>query len=319
MLVLSLLGVSCDYLLLAGAPSIGWLFAGRLLAGLTGANASAANAYIADVTPPAQRSQRFGLIGAAFGAGFIFGPALGGVLGSIALRLPFLVAAGLALCNAAYGAFRLPESLAIENRRRFSFRHANPIGSFHTLAADRVVKRMALAWWCMWFGLGALQTSFVLSTALRFGWGPAENGWALAAVGVSQAVVQGLLVRPLIRWIGERRAVFAGFSFSAAAYLAFGFASAGWVIYVGVLLQACGAVASPAMRALMSARTAPERQGELQGGLASVEGLTAIISPMIAGALFATATQMEGAAWAGAPFLLAALMYGAALAVVAKA
>jgi DHA1 family tetracycline resistance protein-like MFS transporter len=316
-LVLSLLGVSFDYLLLAVAPSIGWLLVGRLLAGVTGANISTANAYIADVTPQAQRSQRFGLIGAAFGAGFIFGPALGGLLGSITLRLPFVVAAGLALCNATYGAFRLPESLPVESRRSFSFRRANPVGSLHALAADPVVKRMAVAWWCMWFGLGALQTSFVLSTALRFAWGPAENGWALATIGVSQALVQGFLVRPVIRFLGERRAVFAGFTLSAGAYLAFGLASAGWVIYAGVLLQALGSVASPAIRALLSARAAPERQGELQGGLASVQGLTAVISPIIAAALFATATRMAGPAGSGAPFVLAAVMYCVALAVAA--
>ncbi len=314
-LVASLLGVAFDYLLLAVAPSLWWLFLGRLLAGLTGANFSVANAYVADVTPPGQRSQRFGLIGAAFGAGFILGPALGGVLGAVNLRLPFLVAAILALSNAAYGVFRLPESLTAENRRRFSWRRANPVGSLHAMATDPVVRRLALAWWCMWFGMGALQTSFVLANAMRFGWGPAENGWALATVGVTMALVQGLLVRSVIRRLGERRAMLGGFVLSAGAYLAFGLAPSGWVIYLGLLLQGLGAVATPAIRALMSIRAGPDRQGEMQGGLASVQGLAAIIAPVIAAALFTVATQQVGAAGSGAPFLLAAAMYGVAIVV----
>ena len=272
-IVLSVLGVSANYILLAWAPSLAWLFLGRLLAGATAASASAANAYIADITPPEQRSARFGLVGATFGAGFVFGPAMGGVLGNIDLRLPFVAAAGLALANACYGALVLPESLPPERRRAFSWRRANPVGSLRTLLSQRETGWLALGWSFMWFGLGALQSSFVLSTGLRFGWGPQDNGWALAAVGVSQALVQGLLVRPLTRRVGERRAAFGGFGFAILAYLCFGFAQSGWVIYVAVVLQAMGAVSGPAMRGLLSARTPAERQGELQGGLSSVEGL----------------------------------------------
>ncbi len=318
-IILSLFGVAVNYLLLAWAPSLSWLFLGRLFAGATAANASAANAYIADITPPELRSQRFGLVGATFGAGFICGPALGGILGAVDLRLPFLVAAGLALANAAYGALLLPESLPPERRRRFSWRRANPIGSLRTLLADSAVARLAFAWCCMWFGLGALQSSFVLSTGLRFGWGPRENGWALAAVGVTQALVQGLLVRPVIRRLGERRTAFAGFALSAASYVSFGVAQRGWVIYAGVLLQGLGAVATPAMRGLLSARASADRQGELQGGLSSVEGLTAIVSPLAAAALFTYATLAGGAAWGGAPFLLAAAAHGAAMLALRRA
>ena len=263
--VLSLVGSSANYLLLMWAPSLAWLFLGRLLAGATAASASAANAYIADITPPAQRAARFGLVGAMFGAGFVFGPAIGGVLGAIDLRLPFTVAAGLSIANACYGALVLPESLTPQHRRAFAWRRANPVGSLRTLAANRVVGRLALGWSLMWFGLGALQAAFVLSTAERFGWGPRENGWALAAVGVTQAVVQGALVRPIIRRLGERRAAFTGFAFSVASYGCFGFAQAGWVIYLAVLLQAFGAVAGPAMRGMMSAQTGAGRAGRVAG------------------------------------------------------
>ena len=318
-IILSLTGSATNYFLLAAAPSLTWLFLGRLVAGATAANQSAANAYIADVTPPELRSQRFGLVGATFGAGFVCGPALGGLLGAIDLRLPFLVAGGLALANAAYGALVLPESLPQDRRRPFSWRRANPVGSLHTLAADRPVARMALAWCCMWFGLGALQSCFVLSMALRFGWGPSANGWALATVGLGQALVQGLLVRPIIRRIGERRAAFAGFGLSAAAYLLYGLATQGWMIYAAIILQAASSISTPAVRALLSVRAGPSRQGEMQGGLSSVEGLTAVVSPILAAALFEWATQAGGAAWGGAPFLLSAAAYVAAAIALARA
>ena len=311
-IILSVLGVSANYLLLAWAPSLAWLFLGRLFAGATAASASAANAYIADITPPAQRSARFGLVGATFGAGFVLGPAMGGVLGDINLRLPFLVAAGLALANAAYGALVLPESLPPDRRRAFTWRRSNAIGSLRWLAQERPMAWMAAAWSLMWFGLGALQSAFVLSTGLRFGWGPQDNGWALAAVGVSQALVQGVLVRPIIRRLGERRAAFSGFGVAVLAYILFGVAQAGWVIYVAVVVQAFGAIAGPALRGLLSASTAADRQGELQGGLSSVEGLTAIVSPVVAAMVFSVAVGAGGAAWAGAPFLVGALTYGAA-------
>lgn len=310
--ILSLVGASANYLLLTWAPSLTWLFLGRLIAGTTAASASAANAYIADITPAALRSSRFGLVGAMFGAGFVLGPAMGGVLGNIDLRLPFLVAAGLSLGNACYGAFVLPESLPLVSRRAFSWLRANPVGSLHTLAADRVTGRLALGWGMMWFGMGALQATFVLSMGLRFGWDTQANGLALAAVGISQAVVQGALVRPIIRRLGERRAAFTGFGCAAAAYACFGFAQAGWVIYAGVMLQALGAIAGPAMRGMMSARASADGQGELQGGLSSVEGLTAIASPVVAAIVFSLAVRFGGPGWGGAPFLLGACTYGLA-------
>ena len=309
-IILAMLGVAANYLLLAWAPTLAWLFLGRLLAGATAANFSTATAYVADITEPAKRSARFGLVGATFGAGFVFGPALGGVLGDINLRLPFLVAAGLALADAAFGALVMPESLPLERRRPFSWRRANPIGTLHVMLADRTTGWLTAAWAMLWFGLGALQSTFVLSMGLRFGWGPRENGWALAALGVTQALVQGLLVRPVIRWMGERGAAFAGFALAGGAYLVFGLAPAGWVIYLAVVLQALGAIATPALRGLLSARAAPERQGETQGGLSSVQGLTAVVAPLLASFVYSGAVRWGGVPWAGAPFLLGALTYG---------
>ncbi|MBV9735458.1 MAG: MFS transporter [Acidisphaera sp.] len=319
-LLLSLAGVCANYLMLALAPSLAWLFLGRVLAGATAANISTANAYIADVTAPERRGQRFGLIGAMFGLGFVLGPALGGGLGSIALRLPFLAAAGLAGCNLLYGVFVLPESLPPERRRAFAWRRANPVGSLGALAADRAGAHLAVAWSCMWFGLGALQSSFVLSTALRFGWGAAQNGAALATVGIGQALVQGLLVRRVIARLDERRTALAGYLCNALAFLVLAAAWQGWMIYVGLLAQALGAVSIPSVRALLSARAGPERQGEMQGALASIEGLTAIVAPLVAATLFTLATRPGTALpFPGAPFLLAAGMYLLAHAAVRRA
>ena len=316
-LLLSLSGVCANYLMLAWAPSLGWLFAGRLIAGATSANVSAATAYIADVTPPQRRVQRFGLVGAMFGLGFVLGPALGGVLGSYGLRLPFLAAAALAFCNALYGLLVLPESLPRERRRPFQWRRANPVGSLAVVLSNKVFIRLGMAWCCAWFALGALQSSFVLSNNLRFGWGTRENGFALAAVGVTQALVQGLVVRRVVPWLGERRAALSGYVFAASAYAAFALAPAGWAIYLGVVLQSFGAISGPAVQAMVSAGAGPDRQGETQGALASLQGLTAIVSPLAAGWLFGAFTGPAAPVYfPGAPFLMSVLTYLAAFAAI---
>lgn len=312
-LLVSLSGVCANYLMLAWAPSLAWLFAGRLIAGATAANVSAATAYIADVTPPAQRAQRFGLVGAMFGLGFVLGPALGGVLGEYGLRLPFLAAAALAGTNVLYGLFVLPESLPPERRRAFQWRRANPVATLGVITADRDYARLALAWCCAWFAIGSLQSSFVLANELRLGWGPRGNGLALAAVGMGAALVQGLLVRRVVGRFGERRAALIGYGFAACAYTLFAFGYAGWIIYLGAALQAIGAVSGPAVQAMVSARAGPDRQGEMQGALASAQGLTAIVSPLIGGALFGVfAGKGAPIHFPGAPFLLATATYAIA-------
>ncbi len=308
-LLLSLSGICANYLLLAWAPSLAWLFLGRLIAGATAANASTANAYIADVTPLEKRASRFGLVGASFGVGFVVGPALGGVLGGYGLRLPFLVAACLAGCNLVYGAFVLPESLPPERRRPFDWRHANPWGSAHMVFDDPVLRRLALNWCCIWFALAAIPSSFVLANTMRFGWDSRQNGLALGMAGLSSAVVQGLLVRRIVPALGERRAALAGALLTGSGYVCQGFAMVPAFVFVGIGLQAMGAFGNAAVQAMVSAEAGPDRQGETQGALSSLQGLTAILSPLLASTLFSTFAR-EGAAFVfpGAPFLASALV-----------
>ena len=305
-LLLSLTGICVNYLLLSWAPSLPWLFVGRLIAGATAANASAATAYIADVTPPQQRAQRFGLVGAMFGLGFVLGPALGGLLGAYGLRLPFLAAATLAGLNLLYGTLVLPESLPAERRRPFSWRRANPLRTFSILSRDRIFLPLAVAWCCAWFAIGMVQSSFVLANELRLGWGSRANGFALGALGIGSAVVQGVVVRRLVPWFGERRTAMLGYVLAAVAYFLFGIATQGWILYIGIALQGLGAVTGPAVQAMMSARTGPDRQGEMQGVLASLQALTAIFSPLIGGLLFSVFAPLGVP---GTPFLFAVLTF----------
>jgi DHA1 family tetracycline resistance protein-like MFS transporter len=310
-LLLSLSGICANYLLLAWAPSLTWLFLGRLIAGGTAANAATATAYIADVTPPRDRAGQFGLVGAMFGVGFVLGPAVGGVLGGYGLRLPFLVAAGLAGCNVLYGLFVLPESLPPERRRPIDWRRANPMGSLRLVMASRNLGRLAIAWGAIWFALGALQSTFVLANQARFGWDTKQNGMALAAAGLGSAVVQGLLVRRVVPALGERRAAIVGGMLAVCAYLCIAFAPFGWVVLLGLIIQAAGGITSPAVQGLVSASAAADRQGETQGALASVQGLTAIVSPLIASWVFSTFTGAAAPVLLpGAPFVVSALAYG---------
>jgi MFS transporter, DHA1 family, tetracycline resistance protein len=313
-LLLSLSGICANYMLLAWAPSLAWLFLGRLIAGATAANAATATAYIADVTPPEKRAGQFGLIGAAFGIGFVVGPALGGVLGAYGLRLPFYVAAGLAGCNVLYGLFVLPESLPPARRRPLDWRRANPLGSLRVVMASSDLRRLAIAWGAIWFALGALQSTFVLANQTRFGWDTRHNGMALAVAGLGSAVVQGLLVKRIVPLFGERRTAMIGGFIVAFAYLCIAFAPFGWVVILGILMQSLGAVTSPAIQGLVSASASADRQGETQGALSSVQGLTAIASPLVASWVFSTFTGSDAPVWLpGAPFVVSALAYGLAI------
>jgi DHA1 family tetracycline resistance protein-like MFS transporter len=313
-LLLSLGGIGANYLLLAWAPSLAWLFLGRLIAGATAANAATATAYIADVTPPAKRAGQFGLVGAMFGVGFVIGPAVGGLLGSYGLRLPFLVAAGLAGCNVLYGLFVLPESLPPERRRAFDWRHANPLGSLLVVMANRNLARLAIAWGSIWFALGAVQSTFVLANSARFGWDTQHNGMALAVAGLGSAIVQGFLVRRIVPALGERRSAMIGGVIVAAGYLCLALAPFGWVVVAGILLQSIGAITSPAIQGMVSAAATADRQGETQGALSSVQGLTAIVSPLVASSVFALFSGPAAPVLLpGAPFLVSVLAYGLAI------
>ena len=309
-LLMSLAGICANNFMLALAPTLAWLFVGRLLAGATAANFAAATASIADVSTPAQRAQRFGLVGAMFGLGFVVGPALGGLLGTYGVRVPFLVAGGLAGLNLLYGAIFVPETLAPENVRAFHWRAANPLGNLRLVRADNEFARLVLAWCCTWFALGALQSSFVLANDMRLGWGTRENGLALAAVGVGSALVQGFVVRKAVPALGERRAALVGYGLAAVAYGLFAAAYAPWILFAGIALQSASAISGPAVQALVSARAAADQQGAMQGALASFQGLTAIVAPLLAGYVFGIFTR-DGASLylPGAPFLMAAVAY----------
>jgi MFS transporter, DHA1 family, tetracycline resistance protein len=317
-LLVSLAGVGINYLLLAWAPSLAWLFLGRVIAGATAANVATAAAYIADVTPPHQRATRFGLVGAMFGIGFILGPALGGLLGTYGLRLPFIVSAVLAGCNVLYGLFVLPESLMPEHRRAFDWKRANPLGSLRVILASRDLGCLTIAWGCTWFAMGALQTTFVLANQLRFDWNTQDNGLALALAGVGSAVVQGLVVRRVIPALGERRAAMVGTSLTTCAYLLIALAPVGWVVLLGIVVQAAGSITNPAVQGLVSASVPADRQGETQGALSSVQGLMAIVSPLVASVVFAHFTGARALILLpGAPFVVSAVAYCLALWVVA--
>lgn len=307
-LLVSLAGICANYLFLAWAPSLAWLFVGRLIAGATAANASTANAYIADITPAAQRAGRFGLVGASFGIGFVVGPAVGGLLGSYGLRLPFLVAAVLAGLNLLYGAFVLPESLPPERRRPIDWASANPLGSIHVVMSHPNLGRLALTWCCAWFALGALPSSFVLANTMRFGWDSRHNGLALGFAGLGSAIVQGLLVRRVVPWVGEQRAAITGALLTAVAYTCHAVAPVGAVVLIAIVFQSMGAFGNAAVQAMVSTSAGPDRQGETQGALSSLTGLTAIVSPLVATFMFSTFTHPGAIViFPGAPFVASAL------------
>ncbi|BAJ82596.1 MULTISPECIES: TCR/Tet family MFS transporter [Acidiphilium] len=312
LILVSLAGSAANYLLLAFAPNLLWLFVGRLIAGATAGNVSAASAYIADITPPERRAQRFGLIGAAFGLGFTTGPVIGGFLGAIDLRLPFLVSAGLVAVNVVYGIFVLPESLPPERRRPFRLREATPLGAMRLLTTVPRLWRLAAAWSVRWFGLGAIQAVFVLYASLRFGWGPRENGIFFACTGIASTLVQFGLVRRAVTLLGERGAAFVGFACNAAAYMIFGVAPTASWLFAGVGLMALGSIANPAIRSMLSRAAPADQQGRMNGALSSIEGLTAIVAPLTGAAVFEAFSGVLPWRFPGAPFVMVAVMLAGA-------
>jgi len=282
----SLLGSGLDYMLLAWAPSLSWFFLGRVISGITGASFTAASAYIADVSPPEKRAANFGLIGAAFGLGFIAGPAIGGLLGNAGLRLPFLVAAGVTLLNWLYGLFILPESLKPENRRRFDWARANPLGSLMALKRYALVLGLSTTFFLIHTAQNMLHATWVLYTGYRYGWTPGEVGISLAIVGVMAALVQGLLARRLIPALGEPRSLVAGLAISATAMVGYGWAPHGWLIYVILVFGSLGGIAGPAAQGLISRTVAANEQGAVQGALSSLGSVAGILGPPLGAGVF---------------------------------
>ncbi len=304
----SVAGLGCDYLALALAPSLPWLFVGRLVAGATSANVAAATAYMADITPEEGRAKRFGLIGATFGAGFVVGPALGGFLGGYGLRLPFIAAGVLSLLNVAFGLFVLPESLTEEHRRPFEWSRANPFRLISRVLHDRTLWRLTASWSCSWVGLAAVQSSLVLFTNYKFHWTEQTNGLILAVVGLSQALVEGVLLRWVVGRLGERVAAIIGYACGTAGFVTLSLANTGFMVVPAVILIALGGLAMPAVRAMVSGTGDAETQGEMQGVLSAAEGLTAVVAPLAASALFwAFTAHIFPITFPGAPFVLAAI------------
>ena len=280
-ILVSLFGAACSYLLSALAPTLSWLFVGRIITGITGASFSAANAYVADITPPENRAASFGLVGAAFGFGFILGPALGGTLGDMGLRVPYFVAAGLNAVNFVYGLFVLPESLAEKDRREFSLARSNPFGALRHLSKYPIVIALTGTIFCGFMAQWILQSVWALDMQERFGWTLREVGVSLMIVGVMMAIVQGFGVRAILPKLGQRGALLVGLLVSVLGNVALGSATRGWMIYAILVFVALGGIAGPATQAIITHEVGSTEQGELQGSVNSVGGLAAIIGPLV--------------------------------------
>ena len=313
-LVLSNLGLAADYALMALAPNLAWLFAGRIVAGITSASFSTASAYIADTAPPERRAAAFGMLGALFSVGFILGPWVGGELGRVDLRLPFWVAGGLSLANALYGFLVLPESLAAERRSRFSWRGANPVGALRLLRTSPLLLGLAGVALLNNLGHDVNPHVFGFYAMDRFGFDEALVGRTLMAVGVGGVLVSGVLVGPLVRGLGERRALLLGLASGALGFGLQGFApSAGW-FWAGIPFVNLWSVNGPAMQSLMVARVDPSTQGQLQGALQSLRGLCSLVTPVLFTQVFVLGTPLL----AGAPYWLASALVGGALLLAAR-
>ena len=307
--LMSNFGLAFDYVLMALAPSLGWLFLGRVISGITAASVATSFAYIADVTAPDKRAAAFGLIGAAFGAGFILGPAVGGLLGGLDPRLPFWLAAGFSFANALYGLFILPESLPRERRAPFKWQNANPVGSLKLLRANRGLIGLAVINFISQLAHVVLPSAFVLYAGYRYNWDATMVGITLAIVGVCSMVVQALLIGPFVKRFGERRSALFGFAFGAAGFAVYALAPVGYLSWLGIPLQAMWGLSSPSIQSLMSRLVSPSEQGQLQGANTSVSSIAQLIGP---GIFTLTLAWSVGStvpiALSGAPFLLAALM-----------
>ena len=282
-ILFSLLGSGLDYFAMALAPNLAFLFATRIINGLTGASFSVASAYVADVTPPERRAAGFGLIGAAFGLGFVIGPVIGGMLGEYSIRLPFYVAGALTMVNWLYGLLVLPESLAREHRNPFKLRRANPFGAFWTLKKYPLVLGMAVALFYLNMAQFALHATWMLYTSHRYGWSPRDVGLSLAAAGIAAAVMQGGVARRFIPALGEKRALMICLAMSVVAFLGYGSATQGWMIYLFIIIASIGAISQPAGQALITKEVAPNEHGAVQGAIASLTSLAGIIGPIIGG------------------------------------
>lgn len=314
-LLLSVFGLAVDYLLTGFAPNLFWLFVGRIFAGICGASYTTANAYLADITRPEERAKAFGMMGAAFGLGFVIGPAIGGLLGEFGPRVPFFVAAGLAILNFAYGWFVLPETLAPENRRPFSLARSNPIGALKVFAQYRGVVPLSAVMFFYFLATAVYPAIWAFWGIAAFGWSEATVGLTLAAFGLITALVQGGLTGPVVTWLGERNAAIFGLVMAVVALIGYGLAPGLLVVLVLLVIHAPEGFVHPALTAMMSHEAPEDAQGEIQGGIASLQSIGMVLGTVLFTQVFGWFT-VPGAppAAAGYAFLLAAVMLGATLA-----
>jgi DHA1 family tetracycline resistance protein-like MFS transporter len=305
-----------DYIIMGFAPTLAWLFVGRAIAGAAGASFTPAYAYVADISPPEKRAQNFGVVSAAFGIGFIIGPAIGGLLGSLGSRAPFFAAAALSLINLCYGFFVLPESLPVERRRAFEWRRANPLGTLAQMKKHPVVLGVLAALFLWGLGNQVMPSTWAFYTKFRFGWSEAMIGASFAAVGLVMATAQAVVMRQLVPRFGERRAAIIGIVAGAIGYAGFGLATASWMMFALLGSWFFAALVMPTMNAFMSHRVSPDAQGELQGAVASLFSLAAIIGPPIMTHLFARFSAPESSVHVpGAAFLAASVLALGSLAI----
>ncbi len=317
-ILLSCAGLGLDYIFMALAPSLAWLFVGRLISGITASNLSTTFAYVTDVTTPEKRAKQFGLISAAFGLGFIIGPAVGGLLGNANLRLPFWVAAGLSLTNALYGFFILPESLPPEKRSKGSLQMGNPLGSLTLLRSHPELAGLGIVMTLYYLANQVLPSVFVLYADYRFQWSERMVGLSLAVVGISVSIVSGGLVGPIVKRLGERRSTLLGLTFGALSFVGFALAVRGWIIFAAIPVLALWGIAAPSVQSMMSRHVDHSSQGKLQGAINSLRSLTGMFGPLIFTQVFAFAIAPQRQVHVpGAPYLLAALFLVASLMIAA--
>ncbi|HVZ25781.1 MAG TPA: TCR/Tet family MFS transporter [Sediminibacterium sp.] len=308
-LLFSLFGFGIDYIFLSFAPTIGWLFVGRVIAGITGASFTTASAYIADISSAENRAKNFGLIGAAFGLGFIVGPLIGGLLGELGARVPFMVAAGLTLANWLYGYFVLPESLDQSHRRSFEWRRANPIGSLVQLGKYPAVAGLVLSLVFVYLAAHAVQSNWSYFNIEKFNWSPHMIGISLGVVGLLVGAVQGGLVRFVNPKIGNEKSVYVGLGLYALGLFLFAFATQSWMMFVFLIPYCLGGIAGPALQSIISGHVPPNEQGELQGALTSLMSATSIVGPPMMTSLFAYFTGKQAPFYfPGVSFFLGAIL-----------
>ena len=307
--LLSNFGLGFDYLLMAWAPTVGWLLLGRIVSGLTTSSVPTAQAYIADVTPPEKRAASFGILAAAFSLGFVLGPAIGGLLGSISPRAPFWASAGLSLLNGLYGLFVLPESLPLNRRSPFSWRRANPIGSVRMLSRSRLLLGLSVVLLFAYIAQQSLMNVFVLYADYRYGWSDRTVGMALGTIGLFSGIYGGLLVRRMVKRFGERASILLGCAMGMCGFVLFGLSKTGLLLWLAIPVMNGVGFIWPASQSLMSAHAAPNEQGQLQGAIQSLRGISGLIGPGLFTWVFSKSIgQHAPIHLPGSPFFLAACL-----------